>query len=281
MFVYEMLRKTHPVKGMFGIEIEVEGRRLPEVVYGNWEVDMNEGSLRDGGLEYITRTPSNLPAIMEDVAALKKQFLDNSSSPNFSPRTSVHAHVNVTDLTFNQLCNFIFISFLLEGNLSHFCGKVRRGNQFCIPGKNAEGVFDIVENIFTNKSFSEFSVPRNYRYSFINLTSLNKYGSLEFRGMRGTLDKRVIKSWLETLQRFKNTAREYTSPVELISDIKRKGLKKFCNSLITKGYQFPSQHIDRREAFNILRTLVVLTEDWDEPLTRTVNTHPDNPFLRG
>ena len=55
--IYELLKKQAPTKGMFGIEVEVEGFGLPSEDFGHWVVDRNEGSLRDGGLEYVFDGP--------------------------------------------------------------------------------------------------------------------------------------------------------------------------------------------------------------------------------
>jgi len=276
--IYELLRKKQPTKGMFGIEIEVEGNGLPVEEHGHWTVDMNEGSLRDGGVEYVFDGPLDKDAALKEVKGLAEYIKDEGGDPVFSPRTSVHAHVNVSDLEFNHMCNFLFIAFLIEGNLSHYCGDVRKGNPFCITGKNAEGVYDALEVIYRQRKPIQLVNERIYRYGFINLMSLQKYGSVEFRGMYGTLDTEVLGTWMSMLEKIKTLAVQFETPVDLIKHIDDISLKTFMLELLPLEYidfRYEGEMVDAVDAYDILRTITLPIKTWKDKEVVV----GDNPFF--
>lgn len=277
--MYELLGKKKVVEGLFGIEVEVEGKHLPKEDFSNWELDFNEGSLRDGGLEYLFKKPLDYKEALEEIEVLERYILREGGKPEFSPRTSVHVHVNVTDLTFNQMCNFLFLSFLFENNLAHFCGDLRKGNPFCITGKSAEGVYDALEGVFTEKKVLGKLAEKNYRYGFINLASTSKYGSVEFRGMYGTFDRVVLGKWLSTLEMLKEYSkeREFVSPLSIIEYIKRRGDVAFLNGMLTPDFRYEGDGKDFTNTYDMLRTVALGVESWED--VKKKERGEGNPFF--
>jgi len=279
--VHEHLGKANPVKGLFGIEVEVEGQDLPYNAHGNWKVDGNEGSLRDGGLEYIFKRPLSYAGSIKQLHLLKKYFKDNRSKPVFSQRTSVHVHVNVSDLYFNHMCNFIFLALLFEGNLSHFCGESRKGNPFCITGKFAEGVYEGVSKIFESKKLLQRGDEQIYRYGFINLASITKYGSVEFRGMYGTLDIPVLDEWISMLKKLRELATTFATPLDIISAIKKNGgVLSFARKVLTPSFRYNMERVDLHNSYDMARLTALTVEDWDEPVKDKIpKMTKGNPFI--
>ena len=194
----------NPLKGDFGIEVEVEGRRLPPFKSNKdsqW-VYKKDGSLREG-VEYVLVAPLPLDKAKESLSYLKERLAD--SEVRFSFRTSIHVHVNVLDLSRSQLCSYLYLAHLLEDALVKYSGEHREGNRFCLRMKDAEWKIIALKEFFKNKGLKMFS-PLDMKYSAINLASLHMFGSIEFRSMRGTLDKGILFPWLDALYRIRDFA---------------------------------------------------------------------------
>ena len=197
--VYEHLRRPL-LAGLLGVEVEVEANKpLPQEGerIGDWVVDHDNSLRGQYQAEFILNGP--LPAV-RTVAAIKhlSQLLEDCEVQD-SFRTSVHVHVNVQDLTLNQLKNFIYTYLLLERVLVEYSGKERKNNRFCLRVEDAEGIMNPLEKLFTQKEKFVLPLPDQNRYASINLDAIGKYGSLEFRSMRGTINKDVLTTWVKAL----------------------------------------------------------------------------------
>ena len=196
-------------KGLFGIEIEVEGKGLPEEdelgkLTDDLFIDRGEGSLRDGGLEYVFREPKGMEESLALIGKLANKFQEVKCVPKFTPRTSVHVHVNITDLTVEQTCVMIVLSHMAEPFISSMCGVLREGNHFCLRAIDAEGIMKKV-----HRSIMERVLPRygaENRYGFTNIASIRELGSLEYRGMEGTFHLKRLEDWLTVLNNIKEAA---------------------------------------------------------------------------
>lgn len=236
-------------KGDVGLEIEVEGDGLVEVRDAIWRSEP-DGSLRghypDTACEYILKKPIPIDKVEAAVRGLNKHLAE--SKPNFSFRTSVHVHVNVQQLDIDQIMNMIYTYLLIEEPLINFCGKVRKGNQFALRLVDAEGLIGGLANIFTNGRIA--FEGDHYRYASLNIEALTKYGSLEFRGMRGTLDNKVITAWANTLINIREYAKAMESPMDVYEDYVKLGPRGFFDKVVGKYaevYEYPrlTQEIQR------------------------------------
>ena len=180
----------------------------------------------------------------------------------FSNRTSIHVHVNVSDMEVKEWFTFLFLWVLYEDALIHFCGEERKGNLFCLSSRDAEGLLFKLEEFARDGQIYEFN--DNYRYSAVNTTASVKYGSLEFRSMRGTLDIEVLNKWLSTLYCLRQKAIEIGSPALLI-DIVLDDEKKFTRELFGEEhfiYDFPE--LSRSVSSNAFRCAAIIDGvKWD------------------
>ena len=128
--IYNYRRK---VDGDVGLEFEMEGEGLPEIFSNDW-ISEHDGSLRGESYEYVARQPFKVTEYRKKIADLMSQIKEKATVHN-SKRTSVHVHINVRELTMNQLLNYYLLFKLFEVPLLHFCGKSRVGNRFCLPTK--------------------------------------------------------------------------------------------------------------------------------------------------
>ena len=215
--LYELLGRAEPVKGLFGIEIEAEGKGMKAIDTAFWQSE-DDGSLRgrfpDTRIEWVLKKPIVLEKVMPALKELTE--LQKTAKINFSFRTSVHVHVNMHELTHPQVLNVIYTYLLLEEPLLSFCGEERKANRFCLRLKDAEGLMEDLQKVFIGGEGALFGIaPNAIRYASINLEALKKYGSMEFRGMRGTMDVNIIHTWVEIL----NKIREYSMKMDDVEAI--------------------------------------------------------------
>ena len=197
-------------KSFFGMEVECEGSalKLPSPEGSNWTV-VRDGSLRGvfptEAAEFIFSKPLSLLGSVKAINELVD--LQKNAELKFSFRTSVHTHMNVLDLTAQEVSRIIYTYYLLEPLLMDYCGKTRRGNRFCVELKDSGFLQEQVTNFikFGFKRIHNLSEAK-MKYSSLNLYTMNRHGTIEFRGMRGTLDKEVLVTWLKMLDHLRSYA---------------------------------------------------------------------------
>ena len=209
-------RKDKP--GDVGLELEVEADRPLPVITGDW-LSKEEGSLRGYSMEYVTNGPI---ACDENKFTKIKELTDVLNSPDLrvnkeSPRTSLHVHVNIGRLTPNQTWTAASSYWLFENLLLEYCGTSRKGNLFCLRAKDAEGSIRTCMNSLKQKTPFTSLKTDIIRYASQNMNAIPKFGSIEYRGMRGTLDPEIIDTWSTQLYRCtRNASLQFSDPSELL-----------------------------------------------------------------
>lgn len=222
MKLFQVLEKLTPdyVGINFGVECEVEGVGLPDIIGSRaWRVE-EDGSLRNG-LEYVLRGALPMEHTIKALMTLFATFKKQGSQLQYSFRTSTHVHVNVQDLEVKQIINIIFLYTLVEDLFMNYCDEHRRGNRFCLGFKEAEGLANkfckIVRDVYQHQDEHAFmSLDQNStKYAALNLYTLKKYGTLEFRSLEGTnnLDKIVL--WLGAISNLVAVGSSFNSIEEL------------------------------------------------------------------
>lgn len=210
--IYEMLGLNKPAfDGTFGVEIECEGNRLSPVDSAYWRTE-SDGSLRgafpNNSCEYVMKKPLRYKAAMLAIKHLLNEQREDVEF-HFSFRTSVHVHVNVQDLEWEEYLAMCYAWMLIEHPMMDYCGEARKANRFCLRVEDCEGVVDVMLRFINEQSFRNIN-PNDVRYAALNMAATDKYGSLEFRGMRGTVDEAVLSNWLMALGSLKEYARGKT-----------------------------------------------------------------------
>lgn len=232
--LHELLGKKKPIPGDIGLEIEYEGTKFQDVLTDVWKT-VDDGSLR--GLfptnrgEYVLNRPIPSDRVKDALNDLKAAI--PNAVPNFSFRTSVHVHVNVQDMDEEQVISFIYAALLLEEPLVNFCGNTRKGNRFCLRIQDADFSLHTLSQMFRNGFESALRFTENHiRYAAINLASLKKYGSIEFRSMRGTLDADVLSTWALALVSIRNFACHQKSCLDVHDEFVRRGPRGFLEHVL-------------------------------------------------
>jgi hypothetical protein len=230
---FQLLGKKAPIKGDIGIEIEAEGKGLQEIHNDYWRTE-RDGSLRgeypNRSAEFVLNHPISLPEVVPAlemlIKALPKAVFD------FSYRTSVHVHINVQELTHTQMLNMVYTYLLLEEPLMTYCGKSRKANRFCLRLCDAEGVLEIIRIMFQKGEGTHPLANDNVRYAAINLAALSKYGSLEFRGMRGNIEIPVIHTWTRALMSLREYAVKQKTPKDILNRMEAIGPRAFIKEVL-------------------------------------------------
>jgi len=229
--------KVPYTEGDVGVEIEVEGANLPKGDH-LWRKD-NDGSLKplQEAAEYILRSPVPINDIAKALIALKNNFEASKATVDNTYRAGIHVHVNVQDLTMPQMVTMVLLFIIVEDMFLNFCDKSRQGNHFCLRTSDA--------SYFTEKLWEacEQNDPRLFqtddlRYSAINLQSLHKYGSIEFRALESTQDYNKIVVWCKMLHALKLGAIKYQSPEHLIRSFSMDGFEPILREILG-GYFTP------------------------------------------
>lgn len=204
-------------KGGIGLEIEVEGKQLFNAPMSWWTVH-SDGSLRETEghqpLEYVLKEPLSIDDTTKALEYLESQLKSSGSQIVQSTRTSVHVHVNCQDLTVRKLYNFICLYLIFEEALVDWSGPERAGNLFCLRAKDSDFFIQMLESTLKEESFREWK--EEVRYLACNVVSIPKFGSLEFRSMRGTVDKKVILTWVQMLINLRKKAVIFDKPTDIV-----------------------------------------------------------------
>lgn len=223
--------KNRARSGDVGVEIEVEGRIEPfeDSIYWRTEYD---GSLRNGQ-EFVMAKPasySNLRPILNELA----DHLDETSDVWDSHRAGTHVHINVQKLTMKELFNYICAFICVEEILTDWCHPFRSGNHFCLRAIDAENLIDFLVKFLRHGGVGMLrdEVEENtVRYSGMNIVSVPKYGSLEFRTLESTVDMGRIMTWAGVLLHIRDVSKTFASPIQLIESTSRDGAEQFLDKL--------------------------------------------------
>lgn len=225
---------------LFGVEVECEGRNVrwegdDAGVLNDWSPE-HDGSLRENGgmpQEWIFKGPVNYEESQRRIHSLFNYLSGQNAEIRCSNRTSVHVHFNMADKNAYQVINLFILFTILEDILDDYCGEERNGNLFCLSSRRAEQQVDWVERAcFENGNF--FGIDNNLRYCSLNLASLNKFGSVEFRAMSGVDNRDSLLDWLSIVNELCTYAcYSMHNPVDLIQDISMNTSSDFLSKIFS------------------------------------------------
>ncbi len=235
---FKLIKKA----GEIGLEVEVEGKDLVGMpMY--WDA-VHDGSLRGTALEYVLKTPCKRKELSKVLNHLTKTWEKNGTKIVDSERTSVHVHINVQEMEWHNVISFYCVYNILEELLTKFCGKEREGNLFCLTTSDANYALDLLCDVVRTREWFKLK-DRNFRYGAVNFNSIPKFGSLEFRTLRGTQDMILIKRWVHMLLKIKDYSLHFLQPVDIIEQLSAKGGRRFVEDVMEEYALFlDTPHMD-------------------------------------
>lgn len=247
-----MVGRSKFVKGIVGIEVEVEGNKFPKPPESDgtdvpvqmpalkqWSY-VDDGSLRGkekGGddAEYVLTSPIDFDEVPAALDALYGSLKDYGSVIRESTRTSIHIHLNVQTFFLNRLTSLMALYITFEEVLTEWCGEHRVGNLFCLRAKDAPALVSQIRRFI--RANMEAPLQNHNRYAGMNASSISKLGSLEFRALRGVPEPEVIKKWVEILRRLYEVSAEFPDPRDICGNFSGMGPLAFFQSIL--GDQTP------------------------------------------
>lgn len=231
-------RKITRKKGeLYGVEVEFEGDLLPHNHFLGWRYSVDPSLKGRDNAEYVFTKPMNYKESLDSVDALYKYLDKNGAKYNDSVRAGVHVHVNVQDLKWKELFTFLMSYYLIENVLTKWCGKGRSGNHFCLRSKDAEYQQLMILKALKDNKFAELDTD-DIRYTTVNLISLFKFGSLEFRALRTPKTPDRIKLWINILTNVKeNSLKHYKDPRDVLEKLSFDGPDVLLKTLLGDMYK--------------------------------------------
>lgn len=287
------------VKGDVGIEIEIEGARLPttgvldgvsgEISKAVWNC-VEDGSLR-GGYEY--RTSAAIYAA--EIAPMLTQFFErcaaNRSKINLSNRCSLHVHLNCQGLKAHEITSIFTLWLAFEEVLVSWWGEERKTNHFCLTSNNQNSTVDFWRQFLKDGYTPE---SRNLKYSSLNFLTLFSFGSLEVRcgGGINSAEKGIM--WAEFLHAFKQYClNTFQNPQEIAYAMSERGaVELFKDICLSDGVSMGQQFFDEVTAsvegdfhdiclhgFRNAQPFVI-EHDWDKIIEQAAKPNVVDPFKK-
>ena len=265
------VRECCKTSGLLGVEIEVEGSKIPNDSvswFGEYDGSLDYGSSR----EFVLRKPLSLLGVYNAVKELNLLFVKKGTVIRDSIRAGVHVHVNMQDSTKNELFNFIVLWAVFEDVLLDRCGVYRKGNLFCYPLSRSDNVFGIMMGAANDSNLLYNFRSDEYRYCAINVASLHKYGSLEFRAMRTPRNVTDVYQWAKLLLTMKRFSAKFANPIHLIEHLNDVGIDEMYKKAF-KGFEnYLTPKPDLAKQVNdglMIASAIAYASDWvDKPIDK-------------
>lgn len=219
-----------------GVEIELENLRYFTEKYCNqvkasglWNI-VKDGSLRDSGLEFIMSTANNQPlkgadilrALLAFKRGIKEYIIDGYPPPECTKRTSVHVHMDVRDISYEQLQKLILLYTVFEDTFFKWADPERKFSNYCRSIEYSDDIIDrmgvLVGSADASGGAIKHLLETGNKYDACNYLSIRQRGSLEFRLMRGTYDTTLILRWINILLCLKLAAKDESIVIHSFPD---------------------------------------------------------------
>lgn len=288
--VRQQVAVESPFEGEVALEIEVEGTRLPPAYGGpavgrvTW-VTHNEGSLRNGGREYVFSEPAPLSAVEPMLTNLFEFISVSGGRIVNSTRCSTHVHVNMRGVKLNKLASFVALYGIFEDVLTNWCAPSRRGNLFALRMKDSSFAVTGWKNAFER---GMFEWNHEQRYLALNPAALQRFGSLEIRTLQGIETPRPAVIWCEALLRLRDVSGQYSDPREIANQISGLGGEGFFDQVfegLAITPELREANVDKidilvREAFRRVQP-IIYSLPWDDVLPEINKVWVPDPFSLG
>lgn len=204
-------------QGDIGLELEIEGERLPTEITG-WDIHsetslrgkggrtvIREESQEDTPREYVTARPVLYRSLLPKLRTLNAALTRTGVTVNLTQRASTHIHLNMGPETLQTFLSFVMTFCAVEPLLLRLCGPMRNGNLFCLPsyetGELAHTIRALVKR-YAKKASTKvnlYSWPSRGKYACLNLDPMATQGSVEVRCFPNSIDPEVVDSWARWL----------------------------------------------------------------------------------
>lgn len=201
-----------------GIEQELEGFNDTQASLASrglsafWSTHRDD-SLRNGGLEFVTDPVFGADLSMA-IDSFRSYLLDTlKAKPTATKRCGFHVHIDARDMSLEELITMLGIYTIFEKPLFRIAGEGRSENIFCVPFYKAQTLqYEVSRSLTNDASFRQVASLYNeaYRYAAVNFGALEKFGTLEFRHKKATLDPQEMREWIALIMCLKRWSMDKT-----------------------------------------------------------------------
>ena len=237
-----------------GIEIELENLQpFPSKVPNTFAI-VADHSLKELGIELVS-VPIKVQYLEVELTRLYQGIGDNWKA---SSRCSTHIHLNVRDMTIDELYKLHLLYLIFERSLYRYSGD-RWNNIFCIPLHHSMDISYTLQQLnrgyfhTTNKYLGFNTCPISGN------DGSNKYGTIEFRHMTGGRTPKDIILWCNLIISLKLASKKLTT-----SDLE----VHIITMRTTSGYYWLVKEVFGKWA-NLLTDQPTFKEDVEECITKT------------
>lgn len=262
-----------------GVEVELENilyhTPLPDNYRSYWTLH-EDGSLRDGQ-EWVFRYPTQGDEVNEAFDVLRQCLREWGNTP----RCSTHIHVDAGHLTIENLQGLIMLMYGLEEGIYNTVSADRKWCGYAMqlkdmPNKRMNDILSTEERTAIN-AMGDFPV-RQERYYGLNLQSLSKYGTVEFRYFDGIADVVQLGPWTELVTDIMRGATKLTPQVVADINTSPEMLRQFVVDTFPKAHGALLEGVDLGVASQDIQEVVALT-GLQANVTRSFNLMFYNPLL--
>lgn len=256
---HQMLSNNRKV----GIEIELENAsNMMNINDRNWRA-ISDGSLRNGGVEYVTRGDG----LCGNRLFQAIRYIDNhlsGSSVDDSWRCSTHVHVDARDLNPRQIKNIFLVYAVFEKFLFKCSGWHRYKNNFCVALGVGQSQIDILSNAWSrsDSAFFDHLVQNWNKYTAINVCTLSSLGTIEFRMSEAKFHRgRLIKLINRLTSVIELGATWEGTEADLISFCARTSVTDIFGKGLSKGFEANLDQ-DDIESGAVLANDIIFTSEY-------------------
>lgn len=212
-----------------GVEVELEKVRygtahipdLPIRQFNTFWETKEDGSLRDNGAEFVSNKGLTVELLPIALHALKQYIkIAMQAGVTANARTGLHVHFNVGGMDLYTLCNILFLYAVYEPVFFFVSGN-RSDSIFSVPWqKNRVSLGNVITSLtqtIENVGYAHWRWRNYSKYCALNLSTIETYGTIEFRMHEGTTDDNKIERWVKTI----NSLFAYAKSTDLIENIQK------------------------------------------------------------
>ncbi len=269
--------------GKIGIEVETEGWQGDgqETLNRLW-THKEDGSLRNNGREFVTRGAG---IVGDDIITAVTSFCKWAKARKLSegyPRAGIHVHLDCTDLDIErgELASIVGMYLVVEHALYGYAGMWRRYCGFCDALTDSRINVDVLKQLLKRKHTSrDFNTNVNKfdRYTGLNLQSLGKFGTLEFRHLRTVYDADIILGWINIILQLKKSAQEWNPEQRILKQFSQLGPTGFAKHILGPVWKHLSPYFDEAQAWAAIDSSMAIMEQETKTSNKKINWEESSP----
>jgi hypothetical protein len=263
-----------------GIEIEWEDFRQREpYTAGFWRTEP-DGSLRNGGVEFISIPLNGKERV--DAALSELQVATDAGAFDYEAtyRCGIHVHLSMTGATCGQLASFFTYYSLIEPALMAYCGEERQDNIFCVPwyhcAAQLRGPRKLPRITVRQRHLAaRLLMEQGNKYMALNYLPLNTLGTVELRMAPSWRRISDIAEWVDICMALRSESMKYEQPADVLDQYEREGM----DAMLDAVGLMPGEHPYAEEAVDVAYSVAgederAEVDEWDIP---NMVLEPDRP----